>query len=41
MKIVIDSNILIAALIKDSFIREKIVNFESELVLPQVSLEEI
>ena len=41
MIIVVDSNIIISALIKDSFIRKLIYEIWEELILPELVLEEI
>ncbi|MFH1325427.1 MAG: PIN domain-containing protein [archaeon] len=41
MKIVIDTNILMSALIKDSITRKMIINPEFEFYYPKVSLEEL
>lgn|SRR3989344_334620 len=41
MNIVIDANILIAALLRDSKVREIIVNFQDHLLVPEVHLQEI
>ncbi len=41
MKIIVDTNILIAALLKDSKIRGLIVNSKNELFIPEVTFQEI
>ena len=41
MRLVVDSNIFIAALLKDGTVRRIIVNFPSELFLPEVVFDEI
>lgn len=41
MNIVIDANILIAALLKDSKVRELIVNIPYKLLVPEVHFQEI
>ena len=41
MNIIIDSNIMIGALLKDSKIREIIVNSSDEMYLPEIALSEI
>ena len=41
MNIVVDANILIAALLKDSSIREIIINTDNQLLVPEIHFEEI
>ena len=41
MEIVVDTNILIAALLKDSKIRELIVNSKNKLLVPEITFQEI
>jgi predicted nucleic acid-binding protein len=41
MDIIVDANILIAALLKDSTIREIIINTDNQLLVPEIHFEEI
>jgi predicted nucleic acid-binding protein len=41
MNIVVDANILIAALLKDSSIREIIINTDNQPLVPEIHFEEI